>query len=92
MEQKNGSVIHDVISVKYNKEIEIFLSQLTYFPRLNKSVRTETKEHINCTYFTVRIWYFLAQGGLGGVFPASNTLARIMPKVFKIFWNNFVLN
>ena len=38
--------MHDVTSVKYNKENEIFSDQLTCFTRLNKkSVKTENEEH-----------------------------------------------
>ena len=33
-QQKNGLIIHDFTSVKYNKENEIFSHQLTWFPRL----------------------------------------------------------
>ena len=50
-EQRNGPIIHDVTSNKYNKynkENEIFSHQLTCFPRLNKSV---LKQKIKNTKF-----------------------------------------
>ena len=51
-QQRNGTIIHNVTSVKYNKENEIFTYFLTCFPRLNKkSVKTETKEHIKLDLF-----------------------------------------
>jgi len=37
-QQRNGPIIHDVTSVKYNKENNIFSHKLTCFPRLNKKV------------------------------------------------------
>ena len=45
-QQRNGSIVHDVTSVKYNKENEIFSNKLTCFPRLNKKV---LKQKINNT-------------------------------------------
>ena len=45
-QQRNGPIIHDVTSVKYNNENKIFSHQLTCFPGLNKkSVKTENIEH-----------------------------------------------
>ena len=37
-QQRNGPIIHDVTSAKYNKKNEIYSHQLTCFPRLNKKV------------------------------------------------------
>ena len=53
-QQRNGPIIHNVISVKYNKENEIFSHQLMRFSRL-KSVNTENKEHIKLHLFYCKI-------------------------------------
>ena len=37
-QQRNGPIIHDVTSVKFNKENEIISNLLTCFPRLNNLV------------------------------------------------------
>ena len=47
-QRRNGPIIHNVTSVKYNKENEIFSHQLAFFPSLNtKNAKTENKEHIH---------------------------------------------
>ena len=52
---RNGPIIRDVTSVKYNKDHDIFSHYLTCFPRLNKKCKNKNQEHKkNCTYFTVR--------------------------------------
>ena len=38
VQQRNGIIIHDVTSVKYNKENEIFSNKFRCFPRLNNIV------------------------------------------------------
>ena len=52
LEQRNGSIVHDVTSFKYNQKNEVFLHTLTCFPRLNKRVYSETlnNEYIGRIY------------------------------------------
>jgi len=50
------TILHDVTSVKYNMENEIFSHNLTCFPRFNKKkFKTENKEHIKLQLFYCKI-------------------------------------
>ena len=54
-QQRNGPIIHDVTSVKYNKENGIFSHYLICFPGLKKSVKNRNKEHIKLHLFYCKI-------------------------------------
>ena len=51
LQQRNGPIIHDVTSVKYNKEDNIFHP---CFPRLDKKVQKQKIKNTNMHFFTVR--------------------------------------
>ena len=64
-QHRNEQIIHDVTSVKYNKENEIVSHQLTCFPRLNKkSVKTETKEYNKFHLFYCKKKHFILKFSL----------------------------
>ena len=59
-QQRNGPNIHDVTSVKYNKENKIFSYQLTCFPRLNKKVQNQKVQKTKSQLFHCKISTFLS--------------------------------
>ena len=53
VQQRNGPVIHDVISAKYNEENEIFSHKLTCFSRLNRKTEKNHTQKFYCKMKTL---------------------------------------